>query len=914
MISGGFSRTKPERLKRRIATGAFHVALAAALFCVPAVSHAQSTAAFYVDAYGARPDGGADSTTAIRNAINAAMQAGQPAEVVFSSGTYRLDCPSATPAPCFTISKARDLTLRGQGTDTRLLIGNPIMGLVAVQYSTGITISGFSLDYSSLPFTQGTIVSVGGGESAIDLAVEPGFPELDQPIFAPGYLAQTFGMLFDPATPMLKGSASNAYTVVSISKNPDGSFHLLLSGIGGIAVGDRFALSNRSHRVTQFLYNKNITLKQVTVYAGPGPATIWVENTGQIIIDGLEVRRKPATSRLLSTGADAIHMLNTNGDLVIQNCYIEGMTDDAINTRSRAYYITGIVDAVTYELGAAIPLIMGHTVQVVDPVTKTARGTAKIILAQGKTVTVDQAIPNVAVGDVIFGAELASENALIKNNIFSNFRGIFRIRSSGAIFANNQILDPRNARILVAADIVPQWQEGPTLVNSLNGVYFNNNTVPGGAINIFAENYINLGEPVLSGDSAILTHPLVFNVRDYRALNPDLASYSDPDIMAHWLAQGIREGRQANLSFHASEYLKLHSDLNAVLGYTNFQGAIEQYLYGGAILELRKGSIYTNALVYNSTDYLLYNPDLAGMSDAQLGAHWLLHGLDAGRRANSTFYSRDYLARYPDLVASVGAANYRATIDQFVTGAFLLPASATTTAVGVTITMPPVYAELTSVKIYVPPGAFPAGTQITSQATTSIPLTGAHTNEAAAIVPFGPAVSFDLSAAGLQPEEPVRITLAYDPTKIPAGQDERNLHLFRFDTIANQWTLVSSQTDFRAHVLTAYTAHFSVFAPFFVTAGADISAIQVFPQPWEIGDSASQYYSNALTFSALPSGARVRLFTITNELVFDGTASQGGVLAWNGATRSGRKAASGTYYAVIESGGKRKVRRVVIIR
>jgi len=58
----------------------------------------------------------------------------------------------------------------------------------------------------------------------------------------------------------------------------------------------------------------------------------------------------------------------------------------------------------------------------------------------------------------------------------------------------------------------------------------------------------------------------------------------------------------------------------------------------------------------------------------------------------------------------------------------------------------------------------------------------------------------------------------------------------------------------------------------------------------------------------------VKIFTITGELVWSGGASASGVLTWNGNNRFGRRAASGTYYATFQSGGKTKVRRVVIIR
>lgn len=246
----------------------------------------------------------------------------------------------------------------------------------------------------------------------------------------------------------------------------------------------------------------------------------------------------------------------------------------------------------------------------------------------------------------------------------------------------------------------------------------------------------------------------------------------------------------------------------------------------------------------------------------------------------------------------------------------ILPAlsSGTQTSSGLSLSVDPGTPGLTRIRVDIPPGAFPAGTAVSAVTSVGVSVVGAKSNEAAALTQFGPATAFDLNAGGVQPAAPIRLTIAYDPTQIPAGQDERRLHLWRYDPGSNQWTFVPSQADPATHTLTASVQHFSSFAPFFVTAGTDLGAVQVFPQPWEIGDAQSQYWATTLTFSGLPAGARVRLFTVTGELVQDGTASAGGVYSWDGTNKFGRRAASGTYVGVIESAGAKLIRRVVVIR
>lgn len=543
-----------------------------------------------VESYGAKSDGSVDSTAAVRNAISAAVRLGSPAEVVFSTGTYRLDCASPSPIFCFDIKNARNLTIRGQGAGTKLVISNPLAGLLSVGSSADVIVSGFTLDYSALPFTQGRIARIYPDQRAIDLSVDEGYPGLDQPIFAPSHLAQTSGMLFEASLPRLKADASNSYPVQSISKVSGSVYRLNLSTFENIAVGDRFALSNRSQHMFYFANTQNFTLKDVTLYAAPGAASIWVRNSGKILIDGFQVRRKPGSNHLMSTAADAIHMVDNVGNLTIQRCFIEGMGDDAINIRSNAFTVTNLSSPTNFQFNTSGTQIKaGYTLQAVNPATHLPKGTAEIAsLRQAgdiATVSLARPIPNLAVGDVIFGADLGTPNALIKENTFSNFRGMFRIRSSGAIFANNSILDPRNARVFVAADITNAWKEGPTLVNSLNGVYFDGNTVKGGWIAQLGTRYANMGPPTLSGSNALLGHPLVFNAGVYRQLNPDIAAMTDPELLFHWVNHGIAEGRAANADFHAPAYMKLYPDLSKM----NYLNAIKHYLMHGAILEMREG-------------------------------------------------------------------------------------------------------------------------------------------------------------------------------------------------------------------------------------------------------------------------------------------------------------------------------------
>lgn len=552
-----------------------------------------------VNDYGATADGSLDSTTAFQKAIAAAKAAGAGAQIVFGPGKYRLDCPVATnQQTCLMIEGASGISFVGAGSGkTTLLVGNPVLGLLAVVGSSQVVVQGFSLDYSSLPFTQGTVVAIDATANSADVISQTGFPSFDSPMFTPTNVANSFAMDMDPTTTNLNPRIQNALFVKSFTKNGDGSWHFVLDTVYGMTVGDQFVLPIRTANVLTFFKNDTLHMKDVTIYSGPGLATAWVQNTGAIVIDGLAIRK--ATGRLLSTGADGIHMADNSARVAIVNSYMEAMADDALNTRSSAYPVLAISNGNVLTIannGAVSMFATGQTLQAVNTTSQIAKGSAHITSVSTQpsgniTVTLDSTIQGLQVGDDLFNASLVSPNILIANNTFAPFRGIFRVRSPGAVFSNNQILDPRNAQVLIADDIAPLWQEGPSLVqNSLASVYFIANVITNGQFNLLVTNYADGGAPPLTGLSALLLHPLIFDVNYYRSNNPDLASGSDADLQTHWVQHGIYEGRRASIFFKASDYLARYPDLLKAFGATNYVAAAQHFVTGGYELEQRLGS------------------------------------------------------------------------------------------------------------------------------------------------------------------------------------------------------------------------------------------------------------------------------------------------------------------------------------
>lgn len=639
-------------------------------------AHAQVGRRIYnVTSYGAAGNGKDDARAAIQRTIDAAIASGPNAEVYLPAGTFFLNCKDTAESACLRITSARNLSLRGAGKNvTKFLVGDRLKGLLDVSTSTDITLTDIAVDYSELPFTQGTVTITNPSAGALQFTIDAGYPA---PSFlTPNTWPTTFSMVFDKTAKLKKNVREEFFIkgLVQVSANNPNLWHVSLDSVEGIAPGDKFVLQLRKSSLFHFYQNKNLKLKQTLVLASPGLVSAWVQNEGQITIDALEIRR--SQGRMISSTADGIHMVDNVAKVIIKNSYFEGMADDAINTRSTGFKISSVQSGsnLTFVNYGVRGFAVGQELQVVNQANQLPRGSARIVqirrVSNTVNVILDRTISSVGVGDIIFNADFAAPNLIVTGNTFSNFRGIFRIRSRGAMFFGNTILDEHNAKVFVSADIAPLWIEGPSLVNALDGVYFLNNTIQNGSIKLLQVNYQPVA-PTLIGEDAMKTHPLVFDPSSYLSFNPDLIYLTNPaDLKAHWVNSGIQEGRRGSAGFFAPEYISLYSDLQSALG-NDYTSALWHYLLNGYGHENRHGSLLVNTLVFDAASYRAFNPDLGGMSYLELSSHWIKKGFKEGRQAHLQFHSRDYLNLNLDLSKAFGAANYQKGLFHYVSNGAL---------------------------------------------------------------------------------------------------------------------------------------------------------------------------------------------------------------------------------------------------
>lgn len=208
------------------------------------------------------------------------------------------------------------------------------------------------------------------------------------------------------------------------------------------------------------------------------------------------------------------------------------------------------------------------------------------------------------------------------------------------------------------------------------------------------------------------------------------------------------------------------------------------------------------------------------------------------------------------------------------------------------------------VTVIIPPQAFSGAVGVTLQTPTSFP---SDTSPTANLTGSNVGIEIILDRA-VQPAQEVTLTLTYQAGDI-VGLDAHRLIVARYDTTRNVWVPLVSASDTIQRQVTARTNHFSLFRIMQAAASSTVDTALAFPNPLR----PSQGHT-LMTFANLPAEARIRIYTLTGQLVRDLSANAVGMASWDGRNQSGEKAASGTYVVFAQGAGQSKTFKVIVQR
>lgn len=429
----------------------------------------------------------------VTNAKNAGLS-----EVVLEPKTYRLECGEY----CLLLDGISNMTVRGVAGQTKLLVATPTSGAIHWRNSQNIGMRDISIDYETPPFTQGAITSINGG--TVVLQLDPGYPQLDDPLFVASpsnniniAVALPAGSNFRKPVPGPGGFFADIQrgTLTSLGNN---RWQFTSAAAPGLVVGDRLAVrANVGAHVVVFGHDTNISLNNVSMYAGPMLAFVFGGNSGTITLNNLTIKQSPGTNRLLSTGADGFHLQDNSADISLMNSWIQGMGDDGWNSYMIGVQVLSKIGLPANQIrveGPArdIPLHSGDTIKIINAGKTAERFGGAVATVQtaeadglGYKLTLDRSAQEIVQGDYVYSPRLAA-NVSITNTHFGPFVGMIRMRG-GSVFANNYFEDKQNALIYHSMD--GGYNEGPIWTAPCTS----GNQVVGGALKLLGFGYSDEG-------------------------------------------------------------------------------------------------------------------------------------------------------------------------------------------------------------------------------------------------------------------------------------------------------------------------------------------------------------------------------------------------------------------------------------
>ncbi|MCM3627023.1 hypothetical protein M3194_06565 [Paenibacillus glycanilyticus] len=306
-----------------------------------------------VEAFGLQPDGGGDATLAVLRAIDYCRDI-PGATLVFPEGTYHFWPDLAferqyyisnhdqekTRRIAFPLLQMNGFTIDGQGS-TFMMHG--FTTPFAIDHSSDITLTRFTIDYARSTISQGTVVH--SDESGFEVCIPEEYPyEVSGGkliAVGEGWKEPVKGIIvMDPKTKAPKQGSGDILMWGYYDKGrveESGDRRVRYSGFTHYSPdsGDVVLLQSGYRDCPGIFVNdsRNILVSDVDLHACIGMGFI-AQNSKDLHLRAFNVTPRPHSDRLFSASADATHFVNCEGKIKLENCLFENQMDDPCNVHS----------------------------------------------------------------------------------------------------------------------------------------------------------------------------------------------------------------------------------------------------------------------------------------------------------------------------------------------------------------------------------------------------------------------------------------------------------------------------------------------------------------------------------------------------------------------------------------------------
>ena len=296
----------------------------------------------FVSAIAALPLIAEEKPADMRTFIDGELAAGKK-EIVVPKGRYYTTPKDGTHLWFKNLS---DVTVKAYGAE---LICTQTIAAIRIENCKNLRIEGLVIDYDPLPYTQGKIVSMSDDKMNFEVEIFEGYGDVKNIEWGDRL------EIFDQNTRRLKVNTYGGYKLEKLSDmkfrltKPEWARQIPFQNeeVGDIVVTANFSQKGRGGHAIYISYSKNVTLKDINLYASSSFGFFDYSSEG-LVYDTCRVLRREtgdiaerANPRVRSLNADGFHSKIAKKGPTYLNCETGWNGDDSIAINGTYHLIMG---------------------------------------------------------------------------------------------------------------------------------------------------------------------------------------------------------------------------------------------------------------------------------------------------------------------------------------------------------------------------------------------------------------------------------------------------------------------------------------------------------------------------------------------------------------------------------------------
>ncbi len=386
--------------------------------------------------------------------------------LLFEKGVYYVAGP-------LTLEGVSDVLVDGNGAEILYCYGSSLLSLRRCA-CVEVKDLAFDWDWDKRPLgAVARAVAVKGEKNTIDFV-------FDVPAYAREDMLYAISQS-DPDTDTYgaKGvyietyEGQNPDIIKQVTKIGDDTLRVVHNGTLSHFAGSSFILRSTAYGgslIDVYEACRDITLNGLKLYGGTGMGIIVGERTSHFALRNIFIGPDPAhaDTRVTSLDADAVHISDSDGCFLIENCDFSRQGDDDVNINSGVGWIhSADGKTVLFEADGSMNADPGDTMVFRDADFNMTEVSAVVETSERledgmRRVTFRDALPKeVTEGWFLFNRDNTGGNYVIRNNYFHEHRArSLLLQTSDGLVENNTFYKTTHNAIKIVMDINGVWHEG----------------------------------------------------------------------------------------------------------------------------------------------------------------------------------------------------------------------------------------------------------------------------------------------------------------------------------------------------------------------------------------------------------------------------------------------------------------------